>query len=386
MISNKYRIGFLVAIFLALISFPILNDEFKIVKDIQSTENRKLAEKPKLDVTYLDPYPVKFEAYYNDNFTIRSIMVKYFNLLNIKVFNKSPLPKKVVIGRNGWLFMADKELEAYQNLNSFNQEELEAFKKELDFRIDYLAERNCKFYFMVAPIKANIYSEYMPSTIYRVRKKSWGEQLNEYLRDNSKCDPVDVYDVLRENKDEELVYFKLDNHWNQLGAFYCALEFFKQVQADFPDFKVPSIDDYSITKTEISRGNIVKMLSNIEGYKDFEVKLQPESGFKAKDVKAIGYACVPGFPYPHEFEMDKEITGSDLPRIIIITDSYGANIFPFIADHFSRSVKIFDSWQYKLNEDIVNAEKPDIVLVITLESNLKSLLKNAYTNPENKKQ
>jgi alginate O-acetyltransferase complex protein AlgJ len=385
MINNKYRIGFLVAVFFAVIAFPVLNDEFGFVKDIESTENRKMAEKPKMDFTHLDPYPVKYEKYYNDNFSVRSLMVKYFNEFNIELFGKSPLPDKVVIGRDNWLFMAEKELDSYQGLNRFKEEELEAFKKEFDYRIDYLEERNIKFYFMAAPIKANIYSEHMPSTIFQVKKQSWGEQLNEYLENNSKCKPIDVYDVLRANKDKEMVYFKLDNHWNQLGAFYCALEFFKRLKADFPETNLPSLEGYTITKTEITNGNIVSMLSNIGGYSDISIKLEPATGFKAKDVKAAGYPVIPGFPYPGEYEIDKEVPGSSLPRIVIIADSYGKNIFPFLAENFSRSVKIFDAWQYKLNEDIVNAEKPDVVLVIALESNLRSLLKYSTTNPNNKK-
>lgn len=386
MINNKYRIGLLVAVFLLIIAFPALNDQFRFVKDIESTENRKMAEKPKINYTYLDPLPAQYEKYYNDNFSLRSIMVKYFNEMNIRLFAKSPLPDKVVIGKDNWLFMAEKELDSYQGLNRFTDEELAAFKKEFEYRIDYLEERNAKYYFMAAPIKANIYSEYMPSTIYRVKKQSWGEQLNEYLENNSYCKPVNVYEVLRAEKDKELVYFKLDNHWNQLGALYCAIEFFKRVKNDFPSVTIPSIDDFDITETEITNGNIVSMLSNISGYKDIAVKPVPKSGFKAQDVKLAGYPSIPGFPYPGEYEVDKEVPGSKEPKILIIADSYGKNIFPFIAEHFSRSVKIFDAWQYKLNEDIVNAEKPDIVLVIALESNLRSLLKYATTNPNNKKQ
>jgi alginate O-acetyltransferase complex protein AlgJ len=384
MINNKFRIIFLGTVFLAIISFPIINDEFKLVKDIESSENRKMAAKPVINYTYLDPYPVQYEKFYNDNFSIRSLMVKYFNLLNIEFFKKSPVPDKVVIGRDNWLFMADKELNSYQGLNRFNESELEAFRQELEYRKTYLEARGCKLYFLVAPIKANIYSEYMPASIFQVNKQSWGEQLIEYLDNNCAVKPVNVYDVLRANKDKELVYFMLDNHWNELGAFYCASEFFRRLHDDIPGISVPSIDDYNISKTEINTGNIVSMLSNIGNYSDFSIKLEPKSGFMAKDVKPAGYPVIPGFPYPWEYEMDKEIPGLSKPKILIITDSYGVNIFPFIAEGFGRSVKIFDAWQYKLNEDIVASEKPDVVLVIALESNLRSMLKyRATLNPTN---
>lgn len=377
--KSRFRIYIIGAIFLALISFPILNAEFKFVKDIESSENRKMTVKPEINYTYLDPYPAKYEKYYTDNFPLRSMMVKYFNILNIEVFQKSPVPDKVVIGKDGWLFMADRELKSYKGLLPFDSAELAAFKQELEYRKEYLAERNCKFYFMVAPIKALIYPEYMPNTVYRLGNQSWGEQLVEYLEENCEVKPINIYPVLREKKAENMVYFRLDNHWNKLGAFYSAVEFFKVIQKDFPGIEIPSIDDYTISKTEILTGNIISMLSNIGSYKDTTVNLEPKSGFRAQEAKVVGYPVIEGFPYPLDYEKVREIPGSAKPKILVITDSYGASIFPYIAEEFGRSVRIFDAWRYQLNEDIVNNEKPDVVLVIALEANLRNLLKYRST-------
>jgi hypothetical protein len=121
------------------------------------------------------------------------------------------------------------------------------------------------------------------------------------------------------------------------------------------------------------------MLSNIGNYTDTSVSLEPKAGFKAKDGKLSGYPVIEFFPYPNEYEKVKEIAGSTLPKILVISDSYGGNIFPYLAEGFGKSVRIFDAWRYQLNEDIVNNEKPDIVLVIALEANLRSMLKYRST-------
>lgn len=334
-----------------------------------------MASKPVMDFSYLDNFPGPYEKYYNDNFTIRSIMVKNYNLLNLEVFKKSPVPDQVVIGKDKWLFMAGKELESYEGKNRFEQSELEAYKEELEYRKKYLEERGCKFYFVIAPVKANIYPEKMPAEIFRFNKQSWGEQLNEYLEANCDVKPINVYNILRANKDHELLYYMIDNHWNELGAFYAATEIFKRFQKDFPEIEIASLEDYNIVKSVKKIGNIAQMLSGIGNYSDYTFQLIPKSGFQAQDVTPAGYPVVKGFPYPADYEKDKEIKGSAKPKILIITDSYGVNIFPFIAEGFGRSVKIFDAWQYKLNEDLVNAEKPDIVLLIALESNVRTLLK-----------
>jgi hypothetical protein len=104
--------------------------------------------------------------------------------------------------------------------------------------------------------------------------------------------------------------------------------------------------------------------------------LVPKKGFVSSEVPKTGYPIIPGFPYPYAYEADREIPGSKQPRILIISDSFGEAIFPFISERFSRSVKIFDAWQFKLNEDIVANEKPDVVLVVVLESNLRNMLKH----------
>lgn len=383
MAHHSFRIYIVTILFIALISFPFINDRVKLVKDLASTENRKMTIKPVMNFTYLDPYPAQYEKYYNDNFTIRSIMVKYFNLINIVVFKKSPVPDQVVIGKDNWLFVAGNEVDSYRGKNRFSQSELEKFKQELEYRKKYLDERGCKFYLLIAPAKANIYSEKMPNTIFQSCKQSWGEQLIEYLNNYSEVKPLNVYDVFRANREKELLYYKLDNHWTQLGAFYCANEFFKRVSTDFPGVAASSLENYNISKTEINTGNIIKMLSNIGNYSDYLFQLTPKSGFQAKDVKTMGYPVVSGFPYPWEYEKNKEIGDSKKPKILIVSDSFGGDIFPFIAEEFSRSVKIFDSWQYKLNEDIVKSEKPDIFLLIGSEAAIRNMLNfQSHLNPK----
>lgn len=362
--------------FLTLIAFPYLNGKLNLIADISSSENRQMTAKPELDFKRLDAYPKKYEAYFNDHFSIRSRLVKYFNLLNIIIFKKSPLPEQVIIGHDEWFFLAGHELDSYIGKDYLLEAELDSFSRELSFRKNYLAERNCKFYFCVVPAKTNIYSDKIPGSIYRIHKPCWGEQLNTYLIQHSDVNPIDLYQVLRSKKQTDNLYLKLDNHWNRLGAFYAANELLARLQKDIPGILTNSLRDYQITKTVTNNGNVIAMLSDIDFFSDYDVMLTPVSGFKAVDVPPVGYPCVPGFPYCGDYEKDKEINNPAKPRLLLIADSFGENAFPFLAEHFSRSVKIFDSWEYKLNEDIVEKEKPDVVILMALEANIRSLLRH----------
>ncbi len=374
MAHKKFRNIIVIVIFISLISIPFLNDKLSIIKDIENTENRKPAERPDFDINHLDGFPSKYDKYYSDNFTFRQRLIKYYNQLNLVVFKKSPVPDQVIIGNNGWIFSAGSEVDSYRGKNRFELSEMEEIRLELEYRKKYLEERGCEFYFIVAPVKQNIYPEEMPVNLFRLNKQSWGEQLIEYLNEKSDVKTIDIYNTLRQSKQYGLVYYKLDNHWNKKGAFFAANEVLRQISKDIPAVDVLSYSDFIVTDSISHSGNIASMLSNTQLFADSIFELTPKNGFKSSDYQKVGYAVVPGFPYPWEYEFVREIPNSDKPKILIISDSFGVNIYPFISESFSRSVKIFDSWQYKLNEDIVNAEKPDVELLIVLESNIRNML------------
>ena len=375
--QNKFRAILLTVAFITIITFSFVNNNIKFIKDIKSTENRKMADKPILTINLLDPFPSKYEKYYNDNFSIRSIMVKYYNIFNLEVFKKSPVPDQVIIGKDGWLFMADKEIDCYSGKHRFDDSELEAFKLELEYRKKYINDRGATFYFMIAPEKANIYSEKVPLSIYKYNKQCWGEQLLTYLEKNSSIHPINIYDAMRANKKEELIYYKLDNHWNHLGAFIVTNEILKHLQKDFgKKISTLSLSDFIVKKTHKNTGNIISMMSYTGAYSDDVFDIKPKKGFRATDAPKKNYVPDKNFPYPWDFENVKEVKGSDKPKILIITDSFGGYVYPFLSEEFSRSVKIWDSWQYRLNEEIINTEKPDIVLLMVYEPNLRNILNN----------
>ena len=59
---------------------------------------------------------------------------------------------------------------------------------------------------------------------------------------------------------------------------------------------------------------------------------------------------------------------------LLITESFGTHMFPFLSDQCSYTTKIFDKWEYKSNVDIVEKEAPDAIVIMILESNLKTLI------------
>lgn len=375
MSHQLFRTYLITFIFLAGIAFPLINDKMHLINDIESFENRSMAERPPFNVKKLDPFPALYDTFYTDHFTLRNRLIRYFNLFNIKAYRKSPFPDKLVVGKNNWLFTTGDEMDSYVGKNRLTDSELEEFRLELEYRKTYLEKRNCKFYFLIVPCKASIYDELIGYEYFRMNSQSWGEQLNQYLIRNSKIKVINAFSALRRQKSKGQLYYSLDNHWNELGAFCSANEVIEVMRQDFPQLSPLLLSHYKIKIGGHRRGNIQTMLGDLDVFSEDSLALIPQNGFLAKTVEKVGYPPVSGFVYPWEYEWVKEINGSKKPRLLIISDSFGEGVFPFLSENFSRTVKIFDAWQYKLNEDIVANEKPDAVLLMIDEPILRSFLK-----------
>ena len=57
------------------------------------------------------------------------------------------------------------------------------------------------------------------------------------------------------------------------------------------------------------------------------------------------------------------VTEQDAPgsrrRAVVFRDSFGSALIPFLSEHFSRAVYL---WQYNVDPDVVLAEHPDVVI------------------------
>lgn len=147
---------------------------------------------------------------------------------------------QVLKGKNS-MFFYKTELDGhppvwdYMGIDHFSDEQLAAIAKTLVEERDYLAGRGIEFYVMCAPNKEIIYPENMPDTIARVSEVSRGEQLADYVNQNT--DLVFVYpkDALIARKDKEQLYYLTDTHSNQKGSFVMMQELFKAAYGTYAE-------------------------------------------------------------------------------------------------------------------------------------------------------
>lgn len=370
MTNNKLRITGVTLVFLSAITFPLINGALHLVPDIKNTENRAMAKEPALDIELLDPFPVKYEAYYNDHFSVRSRLISYYNDYNLNVMKKSPFPDHVAVGYNKWLFHMGREMESYTLKDTLSLQELETWRLILECQQKYLREQGCTFYFMVSPNKANIHSENVPYYYYRYASKCWGEQLLGYLEKNSTVNVISVYDRFRELKKDNQLYFKLDNHWNRLGAFYAGNAACERIGRDFPSVKPLPLSDYTVKQVQRKEaGDLGRMLGNPASFTDTDFEFIPKKVSAKTTVDNTSYVMYDKVISPQVVINDRNDTTK--PKLMIVSDSFSNMLFPFLCESFGRTVKVFDMWYYSIYPALVESEKPDVYILMIFEPMLK---------------
>ncbi len=325
-------------------------------------ENRTKTALPVLNIHALLEYPKKYSNYFNDHFGLRNTILKWHSYIKFFALNTSPVPEKVFLGKQGWLYFSENYDPRYHNL-SFNYSEkvLEKIKNSLEERANYLKNQGAKSYIIIPPIKHRIYPEYLPDHL-KNQKVTKLDQLIAYLKNHSFIKIIDIRSELLEQKKKEQIYFKSDIHWNVNGAFVGYKKLMNTIAKDFPSIK--PIPDDSITFKILKKheGDLGRMILLNELWDEKEVGCGVIGGLFAQEVKPSPYQNLPLTRSPTVvFKLEDQ----SKPKLVMYKDSYGVYLTPLLNEHFSRSVYV---WSHYLTPQLIEQEKPDIVIFELLES------------------
>ncbi|MCX6271605.1 MAG: hypothetical protein NTU44_10365 [Bacteroidetes bacterium] len=362
-----------------VLAFPMMNDVFLLFPpgEFSDQENRRPAQKPVLNLIKLDPFPAAYDKYYNDFFSFRNFLLGLYTDLKYRVLHQSPFPKKVITGKAGWLFEAGKERNIYEGKFKPGDDSINLIIKELEYRTREYRKKNTRFYFTIAPLKYNIYPEYLPFYVQKTADSTFTEKVIARLKKDSVIRYIDLFTPLLSSKTSGYLYFCTDNHWNPFGGLVASEAILSEIRKDFPAVRPHPLSDYRISSTRLKWSGNLAQMSGLTG-KTFDVEFTLTPIFKTRGEPATlgGYLCPPGFPYPDMYEIAMQVQDKSLPGIVIIRDSYFDFQKDYMKEYFSRSTYIFDGWQYKFNPEIVDGEKPDIVLLQVFESGLANICDN----------
>lgn len=356
----------LIGIFVCLTWLPLAGLALGLDSSYLLNENRTLATKPvwTWDRASLAEFPRKYEAYFNDHFGFRKRLIRWLSIAKVTVLGTSSSPD-VLIGKNGWLFYSGAgALDYYRSTRLFKPDELEQWRQMFEGRREWLSRRGIRYLVVIAPNKETIYPEFVPGSLNRVRRVSRQDQLLKELQAHSVVTTLDLRAPLLRAKGQVQVYHLTDTHWNMRGAFIAYQEIMNSLSSWFPSLAARSRSDYSAAAYP-QEGDLAQMLGLKDQVSEEVPALVPRAPRLARPAPAEA-RMPPGVPEwmkPFATECDDE----GLPRAVMFRDSFGTLLTPFLSEHFRRIVY---AWKYPLDRELIERERPDVVIHEIVERSL----------------
>lgn len=230
-----------IAVFLIIIASPRFTYFFmeKYV-DTANHENRNTEEKPVLTMDNYDSFPEDYEKYYNDNIPYRNQLISLNNSIDYFLFRQSA-NDNVIIGEDGWLFYCSpgdgNAMKQSLGYWKFEDDQLEQIAYNLEITDRVLASQGIEFVLFIAPNKETIYKDKLPAYYEVADTYTSVDQLVDYLRDNTGIRvvyPKKELEDAREEYADQLIYYKLDTHWNNIGGYIGAVSLAKELGVKMP--------------------------------------------------------------------------------------------------------------------------------------------------------
>ena len=345
----------LVILFVVVIALPLAANLAGFDGADPGAENRELARFPRVDGSWTSvaAFGPGLSAWFDDHFGFRSAFVRWYGESRLFGLGVSP-SGAVVNGRDGWFFYGeDKSVEDYAEVEPMTPAAIANWREAVLRARDWLQVRSIAYVFTIAPDKHMVYPEEMPATIVRVGDLSRTDQLLTALQDTGLA--VDVRPALSLAKARERIYQQTDTHWNDRGAFAAYQQIITAVRARVPATPPAwTRGDFEPGERRIEGLDLAGMMGLTRVLREVDLTLTPTRPRRARVLEPAGAA-----PTAEEGRIVTEIDDPSLPRAVIVRDSFVSRLVPFLSEHFSRAVYL---WQNDFDADVVAKEHPDVVI------------------------
>ena len=365
----------LIAAFGAVIWLPLAVQLLQGSGTVAAPENRIMAPFPRLHLnkSSIRNFPKAFDRYYDDNFGLRNELLRAVNTTNYDHFGGSG---KVIRGDGEWLFLVRgtqpgvRKIALTRDLCGrarFSDVELEKWASALINNFRRLRAENIEYLFVLAPNKHSIYSRHLPVGRDCADRPSRIDQLLKAVRQEPDFPVLDLRPALTAAAHQpEPLWHKTDTHWNGNGITVAYQQILHAI--DRPDRDVIDSGRTHLSHERSPPGDLAGLLGLQERLSEdrWAIRLDQPNAIHT------------GNPYPHHTPIAtrqpesyrREDIKNDASRALIFRDSFIGNAFEsLLAESFVRTVFI---WQHApdLPFDLVNDEKPRLVVHQMVERNL----------------
>ncbi|MDI3817842.1 hypothetical protein QK414_34075 [Pseudomonas aeruginosa] len=313
---------------------------------------------------------------YNMDFAIPALGMIFYKL------GISASPDKVIIGRDGWMFLGDSfestvtakrtgiTSEGIAKANIINE-----VSKE--WRAWFSSKGVRSYYVLIGPDKSTIYPENLPD---------WAapsdNSIAQYLHDESP--DIFVYPkneiIDMKSRSAAPLYYKTDTHWNTLGAWVSFNSLMECIEPDIPNISIPEAPRPESVNIRKRGGGDLSAFQRIRPYiTDTEIELS-DSSIRKMQVSQVDFQSMKPVYSGDNIQVTAPIKplliqskgALNNNRVLWLRDSFGSAISPLMAATFSETLQLHhQSSSPKIIADLVEKYKPDIVIVTIVERNTR---------------
>jgi alginate O-acetyltransferase complex protein AlgJ len=362
----------LIGVFVITLWLPLIEMLLRFDNALPLNEKRTKAgfPAPPRNLHELWEFKQHFDAFFSDNLGFRNRLVRIHHRLKVVLFGTSPHPR-MLIGKDGWLFVnPSRYMNYYRGVNLMNQQDLVGYHDCIVQRSEIVRNKGAIYRLIIAPNKETIYPEFLPKKYHRFNDKARADQLIEVFHESVGSDHIiDLRPAIRKAKEHYPVYFKTDTHWNGAGAFYGYLEVMSRLM---PKFFEPQ---------EIQLPSPALQYSGRTVPGDLAIAMGLECAFEDNDITVHNAAAkARRVGVPKTYLNYQRYTGREVViyengtvrgnRLVMFHDSFGEGLRPLLAEHFERAVFINRPDMKAFFTEIIQMERPTIVLEEIAEEHL----------------
>ena len=315
------------------------------VKDrtFSEMEKRMLAKFPKFTMEGLlsGTFRENYETYVADQFVARDSFIKVKSLGELLQGKK--VNNGVYYGKDGYLAEQLMELDEVQLRK--NMEAVKRFAKNLKEK-NQREDTQVQVSFLLIPGSGAVNKDLFPTFLPDVDQERVIEELYQELAElDVTC--VDLYSMLEDHRDEELFY-RTDHHWTSPGAYYGYRAF---MEAKDNGAETVSLSEYEETvQSESFYGTLYSRTGAFWLKPDVIRTFVPETGIYVERMD--GNHVQQSELYVEEWLLKKDqysmfLGGNqplgiiytereELPRLLVLRDSYFDSMAPFLIPHYSQ--------------------------------------------------
>jgi hypothetical protein len=352
---RRFANAAIVALFLLVISLPLAVNLAGVDGADATAENRELAAFPRFADSWrsVATYANSASDWFEDHFGFRARLVRWYGESRLFWLGVPP-SSAVLAGRDGWFFYADDgAVDDFTNESLLTPEAVARWRETV-----VRAQRWCRKYglayvFTVLPDKHAMYPEEFPDSVRQLQPTSRMDQVLNAVSDTAAA--VDVRPALARAKTRERLYQMTDTHWNERGAFVAYQQIINAVRVQNP--RVPAAwqrSDFSAEAHDVPGMDLARMMGLSHVLTETNLELIPRRQRRAVVLEPAGALA--------SAEAGRVVTvipGSGLPRAVIFRDSFTSALAPFLSEHFSRTVYL---WQNDFDADAIRREQADVVI------------------------